>query len=72
MDLDNLWAVAERARARQKLSQDDQMLVRENLPKGLASFPHLDLPKSINRQLKRLKGRRLLQTLGKSDKAIKQ
>jgi hypothetical protein len=72
MDLDNLWAVAERARVRQKLSQDNQMLAPENLPKGLGSFPHLNLPKSINRQLKRIKGRCLLQTLGKSDKAIKQ
>jgi hypothetical protein len=43
----------------------------ENSVLGIATGI-LDLLKSINRQLKRLKGRRRLQTLGKSDKAIKQ
>ena len=48
MILEELFAVAERARTGQKLSIDDQILVRETLPAELASYPQLDLPKKIN------------------------
>ena len=47
MDFDMLWTVAERARARQRLSSEDIAFVREVVPRDLDSFPNLDLPKAI-------------------------
>ena len=47
MDFDTLWTVAERARARQRLSSEDMAFVREVVPRELESFPNLDLPKAI-------------------------
>ncbi len=47
MDFDLLLNVAERARARQRLPSADIAFVREVVPKELASFPKLDLPKAI-------------------------
>src|SRR5262245_4792217 len=47
MDFDRLWIVADRARAKQRLSSEDIAFVREVVPKELESFPKLDLPKAI-------------------------
>lgn len=47
MDFDMLWTVAERARARQRLSAEDTAFVRAVVPRQLDSFPRLDLPKTI-------------------------
>ncbi len=47
MDFDTLWAVADRARARQRLPAEDLAFLRDVVPRELASFPHLELPKTI-------------------------
>ena len=47
MDLDQLLEVADRARLRSKVSHEDSMFVRRDLPDLLSDFPHLKLPKKI-------------------------
>jgi hypothetical protein len=47
MNFDMLWEVADRARARARLSSQDIALVRTVVPTDLKSFPRLDLPKMI-------------------------
>jgi hypothetical protein len=47
MDLDSLWLVADRARAKSRLDVKDVSYVRDVVPDQLASFPRLRLPKSI-------------------------
>src|SRR5262245_64310803 len=47
MEFDTLWAVAERARARQRLPSEDISFVREVVPAELESFPRVQLPKTI-------------------------
>jgi len=47
MELDRLWIVADRARARQRMERDDIRFVRDVLPKQLEAFPRLKLPKTI-------------------------
>src|SRR5262245_21996142 len=44
---DKLWAVAERARTRQRLPSEDVSFVREVVPTELESFPHVQLSKAI-------------------------
>jgi hypothetical protein len=44
---DKLWAVAERARTRQRLPPEDGSFVREAVPTELESFPHVELPKAV-------------------------
>lgn len=46
--LEELWAVAERARSRAALSRADSKFVRETLPASLESFPRIKLPKTIH------------------------
>ena len=47
MDLDTLWLVADRARARSRLTPPDAAFVRTVLPRQLESFPKLKLPASV-------------------------
>ena len=47
MDLDTLWAVAERARERAPLSRGDVSFVRDVVPKQLDAFPKLKLPARV-------------------------
>jgi hypothetical protein len=47
-NLDRLWAVAERARARGPLSRDDIGFVRDTLPAALESFSRIKPPKVIH------------------------
>jgi hypothetical protein len=47
-NLDRLWAVAERARARGPLARDDIEFVRDTLPAALESFPKIKPPKAIH------------------------
>ena len=47
MDFDTLWALAERARTRQRLSSEHIAFVREVVPRELESFPRVRLPKTI-------------------------
>ena len=47
MDLDTLWGVADRARAKPRLVPKDVAFVRDVVPDQLAAFPRLRLPKSI-------------------------
>jgi hypothetical protein len=47
MDLDTLWAVADRARAKARLAAKDISFVRDVAPDQLDSFPRLKLPASI-------------------------
>lgn len=47
MDLDTLWVVADRARAKPPLIHEDLLFVREVIPRELDSFPRLKLPASI-------------------------
>src|SRR6186997_593075 len=47
MDLDTLWAVAERARERPRLTPNDLSFIRDVAPRQLESFPRLALPTSI-------------------------
>ena len=47
MDLDTLWAVADRARTKQRLMPADVSFVRNAAPEQLDGFPKLKLPASI-------------------------
>jgi hypothetical protein len=47
MDLDRLWLVADRARARSRLAPRDVSFVRTAAPRQLESFPRLKLPASV-------------------------
>jgi hypothetical protein len=47
MDYGQLFAIADRARGRGKLTGDDIRFVRETAPSELAAFPHLNHPKSV-------------------------
>jgi len=47
MNIHTIWTIAERARARQRLSSDDIAFVREVIPRELKTFPDLHLPKTI-------------------------
>ncbi len=47
MDLDTLWIVADRARARPRLAREDVSFVRDVAPAQLEAFPKLKLPASI-------------------------
>jgi hypothetical protein len=47
MDLDMLWAVAERARATARLAPGDISFVREVVPDEFDSFPHMKLPARV-------------------------
>jgi len=47
MDLDTLWAVADRARERPRLIPKDVSFIRDVAPDQLESFPRLELPTSI-------------------------
>ena len=48
VNLDRLWVVAERARARGPLSRDEVGFVRDTLPAALESFPRIKPPKAIH------------------------
>ena len=45
MDLDQLWNVADRARTGARVSQEDSVFVRTELPAMLSEYPQLNLPK---------------------------
>src|SRR4051812_42142546 len=47
MDLDTLWAVADRARERPRLIPEDVNFIRDVAPDQLESFPRLQLPTRI-------------------------
>ena len=47
MDLDRLWVVADRSRARPRLASEDVSFVRDVAPDQLESFPKLKLPASV-------------------------
>jgi hypothetical protein len=47
-DVDRLWPVAERARARGPLSRGDIEFVRDTLPAALEYFPRVKPPKAIH------------------------
>jgi len=47
MDLDTLWLVADRARARARLAAEDVSFVRDVAPDQLESFPRVKLPTTI-------------------------
>ena len=47
MNLDTLWAVADRARAKPRLAAQDISFVRDVAPEELDAFPRLKLPASI-------------------------
>jgi hypothetical protein len=47
MDYDRLWAVADLARDRQRLTPDDARFIRETIPSALSAFPRIKPPKSI-------------------------
>jgi hypothetical protein len=47
-NVDRLWAVAERARARGPLPRTDIAFVRDTLPAALESFPRIRPPKTIH------------------------
>ena len=47
MDLDTLWAVADRARAHGRLAPEDVSFVRDVAPGQFDSFPKLKLPATI-------------------------
>lgn len=47
MDLDRIWAVADRARARGPLPAQDVAFLRDAVPAEFASFPELDLPAMV-------------------------
>lgn len=47
MNLDELWDLADRARSRGRMSDEDARFVRTTLPDKLAAFPEIDLPKRI-------------------------
>jgi hypothetical protein len=45
--LEVVWAVSDRARTHAALSRADHVFVRDTVPVSLASFPQLQLPKTI-------------------------
>ena len=47
MEYDRLWSIAEQARGRQRLTDEDAVFVHETLPQELAGYPHLDLPQRV-------------------------
>jgi hypothetical protein len=47
MDLDRLWAVADRARAPGRLTTADVAFVRDSVPEELETFPKLRLPNKV-------------------------
>ena len=47
MDLDTLWAVADRARAKPRLSPKDVSFVRDVVPRQLDAFPRVTFPARI-------------------------
>ena len=47
VDFDTLWRVADRARLRGGLSEEDVAFVRDVVPVELEAFPRLKLPKAI-------------------------
>jgi hypothetical protein len=47
IDLDTLWAVADRARARTRLDPEDVSFIRDVVPDQFDSFPKLKLPAKI-------------------------
>lgn len=47
MDFDNLWAVADRSRAKPRLVPADVSFIRDVVPDELDAFPRLRLPASI-------------------------
>lgn len=47
MELDTLWAVAERSRTSRRLASGDVAYMRDVAPRDLGSFPKLKLPKTI-------------------------
>jgi hypothetical protein len=47
MDLDTLWAVADRSRSRARLDREDVSFVRDVAPVQFQSFPTLKLPATI-------------------------
>src|SRR5262245_56895452 len=47
MNLDTILTIAERARARRQLVSDDQVYLRDVVPRELEAFPRLKLPKAI-------------------------
>src|SRR5262252_6207262 len=47
MDLNALWAVADRSRARRRLAPEDVVYVRDVVPRELDSFPKLRPSKTI-------------------------
>ena len=47
VDLDNVWAVAERARARSRLSPGDVSFVRRVVPDRFSAYPRLKLPATV-------------------------
>ena len=47
VDLDTLWAVADRARARSLLSRGDVSFVRNVAPDQFDRYPHLKLPATV-------------------------
>ena len=47
MKLDQLWKVADRARNSTKVSREDSVFVRKELPDMLSDFPRLNLPVRI-------------------------
>ena len=47
MDLETLWAVADRARGRGRLAQADVSFVRDVAPDQFESFPRLKLPAKV-------------------------
>jgi hypothetical protein len=48
MELDQLWEVADRVRNSARVSREDSVFVRKEIPDRLSDFPHLNLPKSIH------------------------
>ncbi len=48
MDLDTLWLVADRARARSRLAPEDVAYIRDVVPGRLAAFPRLKLPARVH------------------------
>ena len=47
MDFDRLWAVADRARGRARLTSEDVSFVREVAPSQFDSFPKMKLPAKV-------------------------
>jgi hypothetical protein len=47
MDYERLWAIADSARDRRSLTPDDARFIRDEVPRDLAGFPRIALPKSI-------------------------